>query len=352
MAEDKRPTGGLFDPYDSRDRSLYSAEEVSAIHSSSRAPAAASASTKRFVLPNLPPIYDQGSIGSCVANASCAALRYAHKKHSGKTYDDFQPSRLFAYYFGRTTANGLNMGLNKESFVKKNIKLDAGTWNRAVLHAFLVHGVCEEKLWPYGAPEKDEEDNFLNIDKAPNPTEPANWAAVEWQAKGSSHPNDGKALSGQPDMIPRAISYYRILDPSKPVNVDPNTKKPVSAWENETKPSIQLLEQTLQSGFPFIFCALTFKSASFTNTEVKNGMYLTPDQASPLTEDGGHSMMAVGYDSTKKAFLIQNSWGDYYKHDADQSGGRFWMPYAWFDLVHDGKVAVSDYWVIKFNPKN
>lgn len=349
MAEVDRPTGAHFDPYDHRDLSLFSADDVSAILSSSGAPAAGPSDS--VVLPDLPPIYDQGYIGSCVANACCAALRYAYKKYSGKKYDDFQPSRLFAYYYGRTTPNKLDLNLNGDSFLPDAVKKDKGTWNRAVLHAFLMRGVCKEELWPYGNPKSDDkkDDIFINIEKPPNPTEPADWASVEWQAKGSSHPNDPKALSGQPDMIPRAISYYRINDPSQLAEIDPNTKQPVSAWSNETKPPIKLLEQTLRDGFPFIFCSRTFETARFRKSEMKKGVYLKPSAAGPLKVTGGHALMAVGYDSTKKAFLIQNSWGDYYDHDADKSGGRFWMPYEWFELVDNGRLVISDYWVIKFS---
>jgi len=351
MAEVDRPTGGLFDPYDHRDVPLFSADEVSAILSSPGAPAAGPPDS--FVLPDLPPIYDQGNIGSCVANACCAALRYAYKKYSGKKYDDFQPSRLFAYYYGRTTPNTLDLNLNRDSFLSDAVKKDKGTWNRAVLHAFLVRGVCKEELWPYGNPDSDDkkDDIFVGIEEPPNPTEPANWASVEWQAKGSSHPNDPKAFSGQPDMIPRAISYYRILDSSKPAEIDPNAKQqqPISAWSNETKPPIKLLEQTLRDGFPFIFCSRTFETARFRKSEMTNGVYQKPSAAGPLQVSGGHALMAVGYNSTKKAFLIQNSWGDFYDHAADESGGRFWMPYEWFDLVNDGSLVISDYWAIKFS---
>ena len=45
------------------------------------------------------PVYDQGSIGSCVANSACAAYRY----ESAQKFDnfDFEPSRLFVYYNAR-----------------------------------------------------------------------------------------------------------------------------------------------------------------------------------------------------------------------------------------------------------
>ena len=42
-----------------------------------------------------PPVYDQGQLGSCTANAIGAALQFDQKKEGKK---DFVPSRLFIYY--------------------------------------------------------------------------------------------------------------------------------------------------------------------------------------------------------------------------------------------------------------
>lgn len=46
----------------------------------------------------LPPILDQLSIGSCGANQISNILRYCLQKEK---FNDFQPSRLFIYYFTR-----------------------------------------------------------------------------------------------------------------------------------------------------------------------------------------------------------------------------------------------------------
>src|SRR5205809_1980406 len=42
-----------------------------------------------------PPVYDQGHIGSCTANAIAAAFEMERKKQK---LPDFMPSRLFIYY--------------------------------------------------------------------------------------------------------------------------------------------------------------------------------------------------------------------------------------------------------------
>ena len=46
-----------------------------------------------------PPVYNQGQIGSCTANAIAAALQFDRKKQK---LSDFIPSRLFIYYNERS----------------------------------------------------------------------------------------------------------------------------------------------------------------------------------------------------------------------------------------------------------
>src|SRR2546423_725739 len=45
--------------------------------------------------PQCPPVYDQGQLGSCTANAIGAALQFNQMKQGEKA---FAPSRLFIYY--------------------------------------------------------------------------------------------------------------------------------------------------------------------------------------------------------------------------------------------------------------
>jgi C1A family cysteine protease len=44
----------------------------------------------------MPPVYDQGNLGSCTANSVSALCQHSRKK-LGKS-PDFNPSRLFVYY--------------------------------------------------------------------------------------------------------------------------------------------------------------------------------------------------------------------------------------------------------------
>ena len=51
-----------------------------------------------------PPIYDQGQLGSCTAQALCAMYYFADKKYDDKA---FLSSRLFVYYNERMIENSI-----------------------------------------------------------------------------------------------------------------------------------------------------------------------------------------------------------------------------------------------------
>ena len=76
-------------------------------------------------------VYEQGGIGSCTANALCAAVAFA----SRPSRQAFEPSRLFLYYAERAR-NG-------------EAALDAGATFADGLAALSSVGVCGEARWPY-----------------------------------------------------------------------------------------------------------------------------------------------------------------------------------------------------------
>jgi len=98
------------------------------------------------------PLYDQGHLGSCTANAIGAAFHFDQVKEGLK---DFMPSRLFIYYNER----------NMEGTVDK----DAGAMIRDGMKVLKEQGVCSEATWPYDetkfttAPSKEAyEEGMLN----------------------------------------------------------------------------------------------------------------------------------------------------------------------------------------------
>ncbi|MEO6071280.1 MAG: C1 family peptidase [Chitinophagaceae bacterium] len=79
-----------------------------------------------------PPIYNQGGLGSCTANALCGAFQYGQKKQGHST---FMPSRLFLYYNERVPIN--TVGSDSGAFLRDGIK------------SLEKDGVCPEKEWSY-----------------------------------------------------------------------------------------------------------------------------------------------------------------------------------------------------------
>jgi C1A family cysteine protease len=83
-------------------------------------------------LGNLPPIYDQGELGSCTANALGGAFEYTQIVQGLK---DFTPSRLFIYY--------------NERSLEGTIGSDSGAALSDGIRTMTNFGVCSETLWPY-----------------------------------------------------------------------------------------------------------------------------------------------------------------------------------------------------------
>ena len=91
----------------------------------------------------------------------------------------------------------------------------------------------------------------------------------------------------------------------------------------------------IASEFPFVFGFTVYQS--FESAAVaKSGQLDMPKFNEKRI--GGHAVMAVGYDDSKRTFLIRNSWGtDWGKK------GYFTIPYAY---LTSSKLA-SDFWTIR-----
>ena len=99
---------------------------------------------------------------------------------------------------------------------------------------------------------------------------------------------------------------------------------------------LKLLKSCLADGYPFVFGFNVY--TSFEGPQIaKNGIMHMPDYRKEKMI-GGHAVMAAGYDDSKKAVLVRNSWGTGWGIK-----GYFWMPYAY---ISSSKLC-SDFWTIR-----
>jgi C1A family cysteine protease len=87
---------------------------------------------KKDLRSGCPPVYDQGQLGSCTANAISGAIQFEQKKQRAKV---FMPSRLFIYY--------------NERVMEGSVNSDAGAQIRDGVKSVANIGVCPETEWPY-----------------------------------------------------------------------------------------------------------------------------------------------------------------------------------------------------------
>ena len=224
--------------------------------------------TEPVALPNIvdlrplcPPVYDQGNLGSCTANALAAAYEFEQMKQKEK-YSI--PSRLFIYY--------------NERVIEHTVDSDAGAIIRDGIKTMVSQGVCPETMWQY---------------------------------------NENK------------------------FTVKPSCKCYLTAKKNEIKQYLSLndslpdIQQCLALGYPVVFGFTVYES--FMSDQVAQTGIMPMPKPDEVVE-GGHAIMGVGYDNTKKALIIRNSWGTGWGLK-----GYFYMPYGYITTAN----LASDFWTLR-----
>jgi C1A family cysteine protease len=192
-----------------------------------------------------PPVYNQGQIGSCTANAIGAAFEYDLMRQG---LPNFVPSRLFIYY--------------NERAMEGHTAYDSGAAIRDGVKSVNKLGVCDESDWPY--------------DDTPASTE------------GGPFPPD--ARDGE---RPPAHCYAGAL------------KNKATAYKRVQR-DLDHMRACLASGFPFVFGFTVYES--FESREVAStGVVPLPGPTERTL--GGHAVLAVGYNDADQRFIVRNSWG-------------------------------------------
>jgi len=95
------------------------------------------------------------------------------------------------------------------------------------------------------------------------------------------------------------------------------------------------MQGCLAEGYPFVFGFTVYES--FESAAVaKSGVVPMPATGEEVV--GGHCVVAVGYDTTKRVFIVRNSWGTGWGMK-----GYFTIP---FEYLTDAHLA-SDFWTIR-----
>jgi C1A family cysteine protease len=155
---------------------------------------------------------------------------------------------------------------------------DQGAYLRTTMKAMALFGVPPEDYWPYKIPEFDAEPPAFCYAFAQNY---------------------------------QAIKYYRLDPPGQ-----------------STPETLKLLKQTLAASLPAMFGFTVYSSIP----PVGDGKGEIPFPSPGDGVEGGHAVVAVGYDDKKKiakdkgAIRIRNSWGEEW---GDKGYG--WLPYSYVE---------------------
>src|SRR5260370_26390377 len=87
--------------------------------------------TKMDLRTKCPPVYDQGELGSCTANAIGGAIEFDQMKE--QLPQVFVPSRLFIYY--------------NERVIEGTVNSDSGAMLRDGIKTVAKQGACPEPIW-------------------------------------------------------------------------------------------------------------------------------------------------------------------------------------------------------------
>ncbi len=209
-----------------------------------------------------PPVYDQGDLGSCTANAIAGAIEFAERKE--QLPQPSTPSRLFVYY--------------NERVIEHTVGVDSGAMLRDGIKTVHAQGACRETTWPYVLARFDD------------------------------RPSPGAYEEARRHLV---SSYQRILR------------------------SLTQMKGCLAAGYPFVF-GFTVYDSFLGNAVSETGHVPMPGPGETI--QGGHAVVAVGYDDATHRFLVRNSWGA-----AWGLKGYCTMPYTY---LLDEQLA-DDFWTIR-----
>jgi C1A family cysteine protease len=194
---------------------------------------------------NLPPVLDQGSLGSCVGHG-IAETAHVNLVATGKK--PFLTSRLAIYYEARA--------------IEGTVREDAGCYIRDAMKAMAKTGCGREPTWPYV---------IAKFTRKPPP------------------------------------KYYASAKRTK-----------VTRYER-VQHKLRNIKEALARGYPVVF-GFEVPESFMSDAVASTGKMPMPKRGEAI--QGGHCVIAIGYDDTHQAVRCRNSWGKSWGFEGD-----FWMPY-------------------------
>ncbi len=149
---------------------------------------------------------------------------------------------------------------------------------------------------------------------------PTEFAVKMLDSYGSVPESDFPYLASAKQKDETARMGFLINQPSNALTDKGKKNRIVTGYKSVTK--LSGVRKSLSEGIPVVIAMRVFSNMSSTPDSGLLPMPTTKD-----TFEGGHAVLAVGYDNEKRVIIIRNSWGSDW---AD--GGYFYMPYEYLKL--------------------
>jgi C1A family cysteine protease len=244
--------------------------------------------------PQMSPVANQGSFGSCTSFASIKGFREWLCRKEGRP---MELSPRFFWYAARKFYDQKNPG---DLIRNRNKGLPTGF----AMQTLKVWGTVAEKAFPYPTLAQ-----FAQIRQLP-----ADQKTAELDKLAAVEP-------------PKAM-----FDEAKRLKVDQAIY---------TVGSIRGMRKAFSEGKPVVIAARLF--SSFKSEAVKKTGLVPVPNLKTDTEVGGHAMCAVGFDNRRKVIIVRNSWGPDWG-----DGGYCYLPYDYFKLKDgEGRALIRGGWTIR-----